>query len=735
MAFRTLFRPTRIARAAACAAATVCCWPAQAQTTGVSASNGNGINSNTSTFTIIGPRSGAPGVTGFGDLPLSRSPMQASVYGTQQLADSGVATLGGLTRLDASLGDAYNADGYWAQLSSRGYALDNRFNYRRDGLPINAETAIALDNKERIEVLKGTSGIQAGSSAPGGLVNLVVKRPAGSIRNARLELRAPGDVLGAVDLGERFGSQGQFGVRVNAAAERLEATARPSRGERGLFALAADWQLAPDSLLQAEVESSHQRQPSVVGFSLLGNQVPPARSVDPRVNLNDQPWGRPVVLDGNTASMRWQQRLSDDWRLTAQAMTQRLKSDDRTAFPYGVYNADYECPQWCNRFAPDGTFTYWEYVSNNERRTSDAWSLTLSGQVVLAGMKHSLEVGGLQSRYRGRFEEQIFDIAGTGRIDGSLIAPPSAGSTDANTNRDERSVEWFARDAVQLSDRWQLWAGVRQTHLDRASQRTSPAADGLRATQYAQTATLPWLALAHSLTPEDLLYASWGQGLESDVAPNRARYTNAGQPLPALKSRQIEAGIKHASDALEWAATVFDITRPVAADVGACDAPASCRRAIDGNARHRGIEAQLGYQQGAWTWQASAMRLHAERQGSDDAAVNGQRPVNVPRGTLRLGAEYRIAALPGLSLIAGAAAETDRVVLPDDNSVRIPAWSRWDVGLRWRHTVGATTLVWRAAVDNVGNRRAWKESPYEFGHVYLYPLPPRTARASVQATF
>ena len=115
---------------------------------------------------------------------------------SEQLADAGVASIGGLTRLDASLGDAYNADGYWSILSSRGYTLDNRSNYRRDGLPINAETAIALDNKERLELLKGTSGIQAGTSAPGGLVDLVVKRPTGTVREARFEAREPGSAAG-----------------------------------------------------------------------------------------------------------------------------------------------------------------------------------------------------------------------------------------------------------------------------------------------------------------------------------------------------------------------------------------------------------------------------------------------------------------------------------------------------------------------------------------------------------
>ena len=65
--------------------------------------------------------------------------------------------------LDRNVGDA----------TVRGFELDNRFNYRRDGLPINAETSIPLDNKAQVEVLKGTSGIQAGTSA----VELHVLRP------------------------------------------------------------------------------------------------------------------------------------------------------------------------------------------------------------------------------------------------------------------------------------------------------------------------------------------------------------------------------------------------------------------------------------------------------------------------------------------------------------------------------------------------------------------------------
>jgi iron complex outermembrane receptor protein len=691
-----------------------------------------------STVTITGRSlAGTAALAGFGDTPLARSPLQASVFGTQQLADTGVQSIGGLTRLDASVGDAYNAEGYWSIVAVRGYTLDNRFNYRRDGLPINAETAIALDNKERVELLKGTSGLQAGTSAPGGLVNLVTKRANVSVRSGRLEFREAGSVLAAVDLGERFGPEGRYGLRLNAAVEHLDPRVRNTQGQRNLFALAGDAQLSADTLVQAEIERGHQSQPSVAGYSMLGNSVPSAAAIDLRRNLNDQPWRQPVVLDGTTASLRLQQRLSADWNFVAHAMQQHLKSDDRTAFPYGVYDpSTYDCPQWCDRFAPDGTFTYWEFISNNERRTSRALQLSLNGRAQTGGVQHQIETGVLFSRYQGRFEDQIFDIAGTGRIDGSLVTPPSPGTPDANTNRSEKSTEFFLRDAMRIGERVQLWAGLRHTRLQREAERTSPADDGLRRTDYSQGLTAPWLAASVALAPQTIAYASWGQGLESDVAPGRARYVNAGQPLPALKSRQFEAGVKHEGATVDASLAWFDIDRPLSVDLGACGAAATCRRAIDGGERHRGIEAATALRSAAWTWQAGVMLLQAERHGATaDPTTNGQRPVNVPQATLRLGTEYRVPTVPGLALLANLSAEGNRVVLPYDTSVRIPGWSRIDLGARWRQALGGTTLVWRLGLDNATDRKAWKESPYQFSHVYLYPLAARTLRASVNASF
>ena len=41
-------------------------------------------------------------------------------------------------------------------------------------------------------------------------------------------------------------------------------------------------------------------------------------------------------------------------------------------------------------------------------------------------------------------------------------------------------------------------------------------------------------------------------------------------------------------------------------------------------------------------------------------------------------------------------------------------------------------LVAALGVDNIADRRAWQEAPYQFDHAYLYPLAPRSLRISAQ---
>jgi len=661
-------------------------------------------------------------VGGFGETPIAKLPMQATVLNSERLQDLGITSLAGITSLDASLSDAYNSQGYASYLKIRGFDLDNRFNYRRDGLPINAETALALGNKSALEVLKGTSGIQAGTSAPGGLVNLIVKRPtASNFTTLGLSFSERGTVDAALDWNQRLSPE--LGLRVNASAGHLSPQLRDAKGERQLLAAAADWKLATATRVEAEFELSHQSQPSQPGFSLLGNTLPNAKAIDPRTNLNNQAWSQPVVFDGQTASLRLSHQLNTDWKAQAHLGIQRLQTDDRLAYPFGCTAAD--GTYYADRYCPNGDFDQYDFRSENERRDSDALDLSLSGKFIAVGLRHELNTGVLFSRFKSRFQRQAYNWAGTGNISGQAPTSADPSLTDENTLRDERSSEFYLRDSIQLNPDWQAWVGLRHTRLQRDSVRT----DGSRATAYQQSFTTPWLGLSYALSSQHMLYASWGQGVQSEVVPNRSRYLNAGQALAALKSEQFELGLKAGSNTVDWSLNWFDVKQPMWRDIGSCSATGSCVRQADGEARHRGLEAQADLKWTGGGLLASAMRLQARRQGSLDASLNGLKPANVPETTIKL--QSRQDVLPGLQLQAGLVYEGPRAVLPD-NSLHIPGWTRLDAGARLEQNWGRQLLTWRVGIDNLANRRAWKESPFQYEHVYLYPLAPRTWRASLE---
>jgi iron complex outermembrane receptor protein len=676
---------------------------------------------------VITERSHQPSadVVGLGDTPLARTPVSVAVINAQQIDDSGAGRLADLLTFDASVSDAYNAVGYWDYITVRGYVLDNQFNYRREGLPINAETFIPLDNKAQVEILKGTSGMQAGTSAPGGLVNYAVKRPSDApLRNVRLKTNSTGDTLLGVDLGNSFGASKEFGYRLNVVGESLNNVAPNTRGSRQLLALALDWRISHDTLLQVEGEYSRRSQPSVPGLSLLGTSLP---APDAKININNQPWSQPVVLEGVTGTVKLEQRLNSDWRWIAQLGTQRLKSDDRAAFPFGCTPPS---GAWIgNHFCANGDFDLYDFSSNGEHRSIDAAQLQVKGRIDTGTVQHQVGAAWLNSSTRDRFNLGLYEWINTINLSSLQPQPlPTTVTLNAQgTDRTEHSNELSAYDNIAWTPQFSTWLGLRHTHLE----RSAAYPDGTT-TSYAQSLTTPWSALTYQLTAEHMLYASWGQGMESKVVPNRpSQYNNPGEALPAVISRQSEFGIKAQDRDLSWQLNYFSIVRP-ATNLDACTS--QCTAAYDGSDDHRGVEASTQWRGGPWSLLASATLMHARREGSVvDPTINGQVPTNVPNNILRAQADYRVSDLPGLTLQARLSHEGIRSVLPD-GSVMLPSWNQLDSTLRYDTTLRGTPTTWILGVNNLLDRRFFKESPNQYGHAYLFPVAPRQLRISVQAS-
>ena len=667
-------------------------------------------------------------------LTLAKTPQSVTVLGADLLAATASSSLSQIIKLDASLADSYNTTGYIESLSVRGFLLDQSNNFLRNGLPVSNYAPLALENKERIEVLKGVAGLQSGVSAPGGLVNLVTKTPQ---RDAFTTLSVGTDGNGGSKMHlDSNTAWGAAGVRVNLAAEDLRTPFDRADGKREFASVALATMAAPGTRLSADLEYHHKKQPSVPGLGLLdadgdgvGDTLPASRYS--RLNLNNQGWSLPFEGTSTNVQFAIDHQVNADWQAHLGAGTQRTVVQDRLAFPDGCSNAtNYVYPGLC----ANGDVDIYDYRSENEERDAWAWDAKLQGKLAALGVQHRLSLGlSGRSTRTDLAHKQAYNYVGSANIDKPVVLPGDATALDLNTNSRERAVDVSASLVSDLSNSVQSFVGLRTSQLNRSSERS----DGSRAIAIDQTVTTPWAGLSWSPVVSTMLYASWGQGAELEAAPNRpTKFVNAGQVLPALKSEQTEMGVKWQPNArLLVSAAAFSIDKPYADDQTTTSG-IPLRIAGGKTARHRGLDlSAVGQMDAQLSVQASLTLLDARYTTAVDPVLVGQLVTNVPKTKASLFADYKIAAVPGLSLNGLLTADSGKTVTAD-GAVALPSAWQLDAGVRYQHRVWGKITQWNLFAENLLDRSYWREAPTQYwGGTYLFPSTPRTVRARVTVEF
>ncbi len=665
-------------------------------------------------------------------LALFKTPQSVTVLGADILAATGTSTLSQAIKLDASLADSYNTTGYIENMSIRGFLIDPLSNYRRNGLAISNYTPIALENKERIEVLKGVAGLQSGVSSPGGLVNFVTKTPVpDNFDTVHLSTDSNGGAKVHLDSN---GLWGPVGVRFNVAAEGLQPHFNQASGQREFASLALGGGITPDTSVSVDLEYHRKRQPSVPGLGLLdtnGDGVGdtlPAR-IDPRLNLNHQSWSLPFEATTTVVQVGLKTRLDADWTAQASVAAQRSVINDRVAFPDGCSNAaTYVYPGLC----ANGDVDVYDYRSEGEQRTSWGWEAQASRSLNALGLNHRLTLG---LSGRGNHDDlpplQAYNYVGSTNIYAPVNLPADPSLTDLNTNSRQRAVDGFATLVTDWTPNVQTVAGLRTTTLSRSSARSN----GSRAVAIHQTLTTPWLAASWQPNASHNLYASWAQGLELEAVPNRTnRFSNAGETLPALKSEQVELGWRwliHPRYTLSTA--VFSIEKPYADDRAG---PMLPTRVVGGKtARHQGLEIALqGKVNTQLAVQASLSALDARFTTALNPTLVDKPVTNVPKLKASVFADYKLASfsgLSGLSVNALLTYESGKTATAD-GSVTLPGASQLDAGVVYAHRIAGKAVSWQLGIQNLTDRTYWREAPTQsWGGVYLFPSTPRTVRFGV----
>jgi len=665
------------------------------------------------------------GVGGFSDAPLFDTPASITAIGRTQLQDLSIRTATEALRYDASVSDAYNAVGYAEQFSIRGFALDNNYSYRKDGFAIPGDTQIPLENKERIEVLKGLSGLTAGIATPGGIVNYVTKRPTDKpLRSATAEVSERGTLYGTIDLDGRFEDR-RFGYRINAAAADLHSYVRGANGDRQFVSGAFDWQITPDALLQIDMDYQRKAQITAPGFQLIRNEVLPS-GVSARMLLNDQPWTKPVTTRDTNLGLRFEYKLAPGWLATASANKHWFKRDDYTAFPYGCSNeGDGFYPGYC----ANGDYDVYDYQSVGERKSPWGAQAMVQGKFDTGLLRHALTVGASYAERHDSFGDYVYDYVGYSNLYHPLETPHVAADRVTGPvfeRRSDQESALFAQDIVTLTPNLTLHGGLRYVKTKR-----SEYDDDIQGNVKSDDSfVLPSVALVYGVARDWNVYGSFSHGLQhGGIAPMGT--SNEASVLTPARSRQVEAGVKGAlSNGLNLSASLFQIRQGLEYEDPFQTIGGRHPYVRGGRETHRGLELAADGKAGALGYGLSLMALNTRQEGTGQAGIDGKRVADVPALKSTAWVDYAVATLPGLKL-DGVWQYAGKKAFDVENRVFVPDYHVFGAGASYALKLGATAVTVRARVENVFDKFYWRDVTPALGG-YLLAGAPRTFRVSAQ---
>lgn len=263
-------------------------------------------------------------------------PQSVSVITPDRMALYGMQGLDEAVRYTAGVvGGAYGADPRSDWMLVRGYDPAKFL----DGLPLpdgswTADSRIEPYGLERIEVDKGPSSAMYGQQPPGGMIDMISKRPS---------LDAPHEIVATVgsfgqkqlaaDTGGEFDSEGHWLWRVVALARQGDSNIKHSTDDRYYFAPSLTWQPDDDTSLTLLPRYQRSLSDGVGGFlPEVGTLLPNPYGQIPRdVNPGEPGYDHYRKTD-ESFGYAFTHRFDDVWSFRQDLRLQNDKVDHRGIF-------------------------------------------------------------------------------------------------------------------------------------------------------------------------------------------------------------------------------------------------------------------------------------------------------------------------------------------------------------------------------------------------------------------
>jgi iron complex outermembrane recepter protein len=634
---------------------------------------------------------------------LMNTPLTVNIL-TRELLDSQQASsIGDALKNSAGVTYSQTNPAVTSNVSIRGIPVDNRANFRLNGgLPIINLIDLPLEDKDRVEVLKGVSSLYYGFTTPSGIVNLVMKRPTTeALTSFSATANEYGGATGAADVSRKFWDD-KIGVRVNGAGGEIKTGVHGVIGHRALATIALDFnpidsitlRLDGEYVKKSQVETPIILLPLTKGVLAPGTVLPPL--ADPRQNLG-APWLTYDAHEQNTMGhLEW--RFSENWSITAEAGRSYLRRD-RNLATFQNYNLTTGAGQLAVREAPDTTY-------NNDNYRVELAGAVETGPVVQQvslGSSYNLRTTNVGRTTTVNFPQNYYSPV--------AIAPGTEPAPLWTSTAPIHDKGAYLFDKVSYTTWVDLLLGVRYTKYE--SNTTVLATNA--STIYSARNTSKSVGLVVKPYADVLsLYATYLEGLEEGgLAPLTT--VNNGQLLPPGISKQKEVGVKFKPiEPMLLTLAYFDVNRP--------SAFTNTQNVFvqDGETSYTGVEfsatGELGNQ---WSILLNAMTEDAKLEKSANPALIGARPENTPKFTAASFVEYRpsFGGLgDNLGLTAGFTYVGNRPVdmVSGANTLYIPGYTTFDAGARYSWHIARSAMSVRLKVENLTNKRYWAGTGSDF---------------------
>ena len=667
-------------------------------------------------------------VGGFEAAPLLDTPAAISVFTDALIKDQQARLLSDVLKNDASVGESYAPVGYYENFVVRGFSLNSASSYKINGRTITGEQNVGLENKQQVELLKGLSGLQSGVSEPGGVVNYVTKRAA-DVRSVTVSTDDRGSGYLATDVGGWFGSEQQFGLRANFAHEDLHSYVEHANGQRDFASVAFDWNISPDALLQLDVEYQNKEQRSVPGYQLLGGTELPHHA-SPKKLLAHQSGSKPVTIDSLNINGNFEYRFTDNWKGSLSASRSKVVIDDYSSFAWGGCTVGCVTPDVGNYFSPEGNYDIYDFRSPDDTRRNDEVQAALSGQFDTGTTGHELTVGTSAFRRVVDNRTAINEWIGSGNIDSEPedFARYDGPLNDSHRRLDSRQYGLFFNDRISFNEQWQTVLGGREVRLD---ERTfDDQGDTGRHTRRYEF--LPQAALIYKPVSNLSLYTRYSKGLSlGGTAPWFA--SNAFEILAPTVSRQIEAGIKYDWRRISLSATLYQIRQ--AYQYSRPNDDSTFTYVQQGEQKNTGLElAANGWASERLQISASVAAIRSRVTGSGTAEYEGHQTINVPTLRASLYGDYALPWVDGLAVLGGVQ-YSGKKYASQQGGVQAASYAIFNIGSRYSTRIEGYDTVFRLTVDNLFDKRYWRDVGEYMGDNYLLQGAPLTARLNASINF